>query len=55
MDKHTPDILEALEHAEVILSVSKQTSSNKGGKGVSTTTGLALEKVRAAIKAAKGE
>lgn len=47
------ETLEALKHAEAILTYCPDFSTNKGGEGPSTTTALALEKVRAAIAAAK--
>ncbi len=40
---------EALIHAEAILTYTPRMSTNKGGKGPSTSTGLALGKVRAAL------
>ncbi|MDI1266820.1 MAG: hypothetical protein PS018_26505 [bacterium] len=46
MDAQT---LEALRHAEAILSYTPDMTTNKGGKGPSTTTRRALEKVRAAL------
>lgn len=46
-----PDLLEALNHAEAILSRSQQISTNCNGLGPSTTTTKALKMVRAAIAA----
>lgn len=41
---------EALEHAEAILSRSAMLSTNCNGAGPSTTTSVALAKVRDALK-----
>ena len=45
------DLLEALNHAEAILSRSQQISTNCSGRGPSTTTTKALKMVRAALAA----
>ena len=44
---------EALRHAEAVLTYSPLMSTNRGGKGPSTTTRKALGLVRAALKAGK--
>ena len=44
------DVQDALIHAEAILMRSPHISTNCGGKGPSTSTFVALEKVRKAIE-----
>lgn len=43
------DMAEALRHAEAILSVLPNTTTNKNGAGPTTSTALALEFVSAAL------
>lgn len=49
-----PDMLEALRHAEAILSYAPEMSTNKNGAGPNTSTHHALRLVRAAIAKAEG-
>lgn len=51
----SPDMLEALIHAEAILSCADQFTTNKGGCGPQTNTHKARDMVRAAIAKAAGE
>lgn len=49
------ELVEALEHAEAILSGAPEFSTNKRGKGPNTSTRLARDKVRAALANYGGE
>ena len=53
--KASASMVDALTHAEAILTYCPQMTTNKGGKGPMTTTRLALKKVRAALAATEPE
>lgn len=45
----------ALQHSEMILARSANITTNDNGKGPTTSTAVALKKVRAAIAKAEGK